>query len=308
MLRATIPALALLFLSQFVHAQLPPRLKRCLPYPTFADEIAEARAEQKAMQPPPRAITVDRIRFHSTSPLPKPLQALLIDSIKTAPSKDYPGWLSELDGIRIVGPLQDRGYFRAEAHSTAQTLSENAETKHVALDVTIDTGLQYRIGSIEFRPAHPGEHLVFSDRRLRKCLRFRSGELLNVSKIRLTFPSLVKLYGSSGWIDFTPTPQFRIDDSRKRIDITLDLDQGPHYRVGKVEFRGSDAAAEKLIRSELKVGQPFDGFFFKRFYATHKSILFPDASPIDDVAINRDAKTGIVSITVDFTTCPPDSE
>jgi hypothetical protein len=305
--RAVIFVLAGFVLSQAVQAQLPPRLKRCLMYPTFADEIAEARAEQQAKQPPARAIVVDSLHFQSGSPLPKRLEQLLVKSIKTAPAKDNPDWLSELDAIRVVSPLQDGGYFRAVAHSTAQTLSEDAETKHVALTVSVDTGLRYRLGDVQFRSADPQEPLVFSVKRLQKCLRLRRGDIVDISKIRHSFTALQELYGASGWIDFTPTPQFQIDDRTRRINMTLELDQEKQYRVREIQFLGNDAAAERLIRSGLKIGEPFDGFFFQRFCATHKSILPPGAS-VEDVTLTRNSKTGAVKIQVDFRTCPSDSE
>ena len=135
----------------------------------------------------------------------------------------------------------------------------------------------------------------------------RRGDLFDVSKIRLSFRALQELYGAAGWIDFTPTPQFQIDDATRRINMTLDLDQQKQYRVREIQFLGNDTAAERVIRSELKIGEPFDGFFFRRFYETHKSILPPDAS-VEDVTLNRNAKAGVVNIQVDFRTCPSGSE
>ena len=314
-LRETTLAIFALLFSQGLHAQvraggavqqLPRRLKRCLPYATLADEIAETRAEEEAKQPP-RAIVIDAVRFQRPSALPARLRKLLRESIKTASAKDNPHWLSELDAIRIVGFLEDRGYFDAVAHSTAQTLSESALTKHVALVVSVDTGWQYRVGRIQFRSARPGVPLVFSNERLRHDVPLRKDELISTSILRKNFYNLMHVYGAEGYIDFTPTPQFRMDDATRRIDITLELDEGKQYREHEIACLGHDAAVEKLIRSQLRIGEPFDGFFFRRFYATHKSILPADPSP-EDVTLRRNPTRGLVNVVVDLRTCPSDSK
>jgi hypothetical protein len=304
--RAIIFAIAVLLCSQSALAQLPRRVKRCLPYPTFADEIVEARVEAEAKLPPPRRIIIDTIRFQSPSPLPQRLRELLTGSIKAAPTKATPGWLDELSGVIILDALEDRGYFRADAHSTAKMLSEDADTQHVALSISVDTGLQYRVGDVGFRSARADVPLAFSEKRLRKCVLIRRGEVFDVSKLRRSFWLLKNLYGAAGWIDFTPTPQFKINDRTKRIDLLLQLDQERQYRVKGIQFLGNDPAAEVLIRAKLKIGEPFDGLFFERFYATHKSILPADASP-EDVTLDRNSKTGVVNIHVDFRTCPDNS-
>jgi outer membrane translocation and assembly module TamA len=307
-LRAAVPVLAAVLCSQTVYAQLPPRLKRCLPYPTLADEIAETKAAEQAKQLPARRILIDAIRFQGSFHLPKSLRALVVKSIRSHPLKERPGWLGEVTEISISGALRDDGYFRVDTRATAQTLSEDAEIKHVALDVSVEPGPQYRLGTVRFRCADRDVPLVFPTEELRKRVLLREGEIFDVSKVHQTFRALKDLYASSGWIDFNPNPVLKIDDASKRIDMTLELDQEKQYRVGEVQFLGHDTVAEQMIRSNLKVGEPFDGLFLQRFYEENKSILPPGASLEDDVVIKRDAKQGIANIRIDLQTCPSDAK
>ena len=52
-----------------IHAQLPPRLEKCLPYPTFAEEI---RAMQEVGEEivPRLKIRIDDVTFEGATPLP----------------------------------------------------------------------------------------------------------------------------------------------------------------------------------------------------------------------------------------------
>jgi outer membrane protein assembly factor BamA len=306
--RAMLFATAALVCSQTVLAQLPPRLKRCLPYPTFADEIEDAKAADAVKLPAPRSIVIDSVRFQSQPHLPQSLRKSLVSEIKSHSLKDRPGWVSEIGEISVRAPLEDLGYFRADEKVTTRTISESATTEHVALNVSVDLGPQYRLGGVQFRSTEADVPLAFSNEELRKRVLLRDGDLFDVSKVRQTFMALRQLYASAGWVDFSPAPDFRINDASKRINMTLELDQGLRYRIHELQFLGNDAAAEKLIRSNLKVGEPFNGLFLQEFYEANKLILPPGAKAEDDVVIKKNPKQGFVDIRIDLSTCPSNSD
>jgi len=131
----------------------------------------------------------------------------------------------------------------------------------------------------------------------------REDDIFDTSKLRHGFENLRDFYDWSGYIDFSPVPNFDIDDEQKRINLTLELDQQQQYRVGQIEFLGNNPAAEQIVRSKLKPGDLFDFRVLRNFYAESKAILPPDAS-LDDVELKKDIKKGIVDMRFDFSTCP----
>jgi outer membrane protein assembly factor BamA len=100
---------------------------------------------------------------------------------------------------------------------------------------------------------------------LRSLVPLRDGDILDVSNLREAFDALKKLYASSGWIDFTPTPNFDIDDDLRRVDLTLELDQEHRYRVGRINILGENPPAEKILRSMFKTGEPFNRYLLSQF-------------------------------------------
>src|SRR5258705_9508675 len=69
-----------------------------------------------------------------------------------------------------------------------------------------------------------------------------------------------KAYGQYGFIDFTAEPQFDIDDTAKRIDITLRFNEEKQYYVRRIDFVGNTTTRDKVIRRELLLdeGQLFN--------------------------------------------------
>jgi len=54
-----------------------------------------------------------------------------------------------------------------------------------------------------------------------------------------------KAYGQYGFIDFTAEPQFDIDDTAKRIDITLRFNEEKQYYVRRIDFVGNTTTRAK---------------------------------------------------------------
>jgi len=297
--RSVLPAIVLAFVSSsLVRAQLPPSLERCLPFPPPGDELGETKAES-----PERKIAFDAIRFENNSEVPNHVQRLLVRAVRSQSLEEYPGWTDELSEVPLRGALQQDGYFRAEVSAKARILHQDAEYEHVSLTIRVDPGAQYSLGSVRFRSIDPGAPLAFPVQQLRKLIPMRDREIFDVSKLREGFDALKTLYASSGWIDFTPSPGFDIDDAAKRINLTLEMDQEIQYRVGKIEILGDNRVVEKVLMSTFKAGEPFNANLLKQFYAENESIL-PGASAQYNASLEKDAKNGVVNLRFDFRTCP----
>ena len=102
----------------------------------------------------------------------------------------------------------------------------------------------------------------------------------------------------------TPEPNFEIDEDRETIDVVLKIDQQAQYRVGSVEFLGTNTVTrEKLMESLPKPGDIFDDSRLDEFFKVNRAILPSDVSR-DDVSLRRDTKARTVAILFDFRTCP----
>lgn len=268
-----------------------------MPYPTLADEIREMKEEMEAKTPHPRAI-IDAVRFEGATHLPDSVREQLIASLKQHEFDRDSDWIGELQEVGIREAWLQQGYYRARVAAEAQRVGGDSTHERFSVTVHVDEGLQYRLGGTRF----VGE-TAFPREELRKLIPLREGELFNVARIRESIEALRKMYASKGYIDFVAVPVTEVDDVGRRISLVMEVQEGPQFRVGRVEVFGLDPRMETLLRSKLKPGEPFNPEVVDDFYKENKSVLPADVSP-QDMEIYRGVRNGTIDLVFDFRTCP----
>jgi outer membrane protein assembly factor BamA len=291
-----------LLCSQPVHAQLPQRLERCLPYPTYEQEIKkmdEKVAARTRMNELRQKIIIDDVTFDGPINVSDAVRQQLVSDLKQHNFNDNPDlesdWLGEIQAVGLRRVWQDQGYFRVEATAKEEFIRYDPMGKHVRIIAHINEGPRFRLGDVQFRNSDPGEPLAFGPELLRRLIPLREGDIFSATKIREGLDALRHLYGSHGYIDFVPMPLTDIDDSRQRISLVMELDQQKQFRVASVEVFGLDVKMETLLTSKLKPGDVYNSQVVEDFLKQNASALPPDTSP-SDIELHRDVRRG----TVDF--------
>jgi outer membrane protein insertion porin family len=126
--------------------------------------------------------------------------------------------------------------------------------KRVFIDVELEEGNQYRVGDVNFTG-----NTLFKEEVLLRVFGMQQGEVFNGELIRKGFENLKKIYGSQGYINFTPIPRQDIDDEAKLVNVVFDFDEGHRYRLRRLDFVGNTTTRDKVIRREVMVNE---GEFF----------------------------------------------
>src|ERR1700722_12153165 len=186
-------------------AQLPKKLERCLPYPTYAQEIKDMDEEIAAkmeLEEPRRPlenvqkIIIDEVRFDGPIHISDSDRQQLVSELKQS---NYPvdsDRLEEFREVAIKGMWRDRGYFKMEATAKEEIVRKDSAGDHVLVIVHVDEGPQYHLGSVEFRSSDPDDPLVFPREELRKLISMSEGDIFSAEKIRESLDALHQLYGS----------------------------------------------------------------------------------------------------------------
>ncbi len=150
------------------------------------------------------------------------------------------------DALLISDYYLNNGYINVKVGEPAIKLNE---TK-TALDVTIGIteGEQYRIGEIGFK----GE-LIDPAADLRKQLKSEPGEIFNRSILRTDIGVLTDLYGDKGYAFATINPQTRLDNDKKLVDMTFDVEKGELVTIERINIAGNPKTRDKVIRREMRV-------------------------------------------------------
>src|SRR5438045_4513296 len=107
------------------------------------------------------------------------------------------------------------------------------------------------------------------------------------------------IYGEYGFIDFTPEPEFDIDDATKVINLTLKFDEQKQYYVRRIDFSGNTTTRDKVIRRELLLdeGQLFDKRRWEISILRLNQLDYFDRIEEDKaVEIKRNTKEGTVDL------------
>jgi hypothetical protein len=303
----TLGIVAAFLFPTLLTGQVPRRLKRCLPYPTLSDEICDLTGQNcnEPEVPRPR-VFIDSVKIVGGDSLPPAVRHRVLGSLKSgelAPGPFSEDWLRELEEMGPRRPLREAGYFRANVTAEGQVQKDDAVSQRVELTLHVDEGPRYHLGSIQFQSASDSTPLAFPFETLRQQIALRDGAAFNVGKIRQGLEALSRLYGESGYIDFTPEPQTEIDEDSGVISLIVVLDQQKQYRVGKVVVWGPDHARERILESKWSPGATFGFGKLEAFFRENKTLLPTDASR-EDVVVLRNVKEGTVDLTFDFRVCP----
>lgn len=281
-------------IPQVSKAQLPERLQRCLPYPTYAEEIDD-------MMPPmpEKQYVLDEVRFDGDTQLTKAELAEIAASLKPGSFFSEPDFYESVAEV-ARGDWLDRGYFRAEVTSSTEMVSQDPAEDHYAVILHVKAGRLYRTGEIRFENK-TGPTAIPVDE-LRKLVPLQKGEPFATDKLREAFDALHKRYGEVGYIDFTSEPDFEIDEQNGIINLTLRLAEGKQFRVAEVEIFGVDAETESQLRSTTPVGEPFN---YEKIVAVAEANLskLPDGWWPEDIGIQRDWKSDTVRVSFNFWSC-----
>ena len=100
-----------------IHAQVPPRVERCLPWPTLGQEIEDFRKEVRELEklPPKRRIQIQEVVIQGATQMPESVQRELVESLKKRTFEDADGrWIQEIQEIDVRAVWQERGYFTVQ--------------------------------------------------------------------------------------------------------------------------------------------------------------------------------------------------
>lgn len=253
---------------------------------------------------PKKVVIIDSVVFDGPITLPAQNQQKPIDDLKQLELDADSRWLEELEDGPVRGAWQDDGHFRAEVKATTKVVGDDALGEHLALTVHVDEGLQYFQGTVQFASSVPDSPLVFSTEKLRSLYPLREGDVFNADKIRGSLDAYRQLYSVHGYIDFSSAPELDVDDKTRRLNLIIEMDQQKQFRIDKVDVLGLDPRTEGLLRSTLKSGADLNSDLINQFFDENRSVVPPDASPLENLTVEKNVKAGTASLRFDFFTCP----
>jgi outer membrane protein assembly factor BamA len=158
-----------------------------------------------------------------------------------------------------IRPLYDaRGRFRVSFPKIETKPSMFADGALVV--VTIDEGPSYSLGDVKLTGMNDADAAE-----MRKVA--QSKDLANFAEVKAGLDRVIAKYRNAGYLRASAKTSRDVDDANQKVNLSLAIDPGPQFMMGKLEIAGLDGSSEPEVRKRwtLKAGAPFnpdypDGF------------------------------------------------
>ena len=230
-------------------------------------------------------------------PLPPADQKTVLSSLE---SQQYGGNSSQVaDSIAESAryALQNLGYFSATVEADARILTSSPVTSRAAATLHVMPGPQYRLKEIDFK----NNRAVSNSKSLRSVFSIRDGEIFSRERIAKGLYNLRFQYASLGFINFTASPDVRINAQTQSINLSIDIDEGKQFYISSLDVVGLDyKSAQRILQSAIE--KPGD-FYNQRLMElmVKQAGRLPEHARLESI-IQRELnqRAGTVAVTLDF--------
>ncbi len=166
----------------------------------------------------------------------------------------------EEDADHIIQYYRNRGYVQArvgQPELKVLTDSPDKQTRWVQLDIPVDEGPRYKVGTFEF----DGNDVIRSDY-LRPLYKLKPGDWYSEKRIRDGLIKSREAYGAGGYFEFTGYPDLAFQEAAEgpiagpaepTVNVTMRLTEGERYFVNRLTFTGNTTTRDNVIRREMRI-------------------------------------------------------
>jgi outer membrane protein insertion porin family len=136
---------------------------------------------------------------------------------------------------------------------------KKAETNDgVVVTIAINEGPVYKLGTVALAGVPSAEVA-----QLEKSDDWHKGDAANFTKIEASLEKIRQRQRAQGYLRASTSVVREIHDDDQTVNLTVNIDRGPQFTLGKLDIQGLDLIGEPAVRKMWKIepGQPFqDGY------------------------------------------------
>jgi outer membrane protein insertion porin family len=148
----------------------------------------------------------------------------------------------------LADQYYNKGYIQVKVKKPLVTLLEDKKSMEILFE--IEEGEQFRIGEVDIQ----GD-LLKSREELLALLTLEEGAVFSRKELRENMAALNDLYADEGFAFVNVTPKTEVDETARRMDITLEVEQGIRVTIGRISLSGNTRTRDKVIRREILLAE-----------------------------------------------------
>jgi outer membrane protein insertion porin family len=195
-----------------------------------------------------------------------------------------------------IRPLYDaRG--RVAVAFTKLSTEKAEDVDGLVVDVTIDEGAEYKLGEVKIMGNYAGKSAE-----LLRIGKFKPGEVANFDEINAGVERMKKPLQRQGYMHVAETVERTLNEKNKTVDLTIHIENGPQYLMGKLTIEGLDLNGTAGIRKlwGTQEGKPFDADYPDYFLSRIKEDGLFEHLHDTKAATKIDEKNHTVDVTLQF--------
>ena len=162
----------------------------------------------------------------------------------------------------------------------------------VTLRIQIQEGDQFTVGSVTLK----GNVSITSDDLLSE-IKLRRGTIFSREVLRQDVTRIIDRYDAIARPFASVVPLFDIDQARRTVAITIEIQEGGEVRIGRIDITGNNKSRDKVIRREMRLdeGDLYSKKALKRSYERINNLNFFE---VVDIAPERRLQEPVMDLNV----------
>ncbi len=173
------------------------------------------------------------------------------------------------DAVRVRDFYRAHGYLDAQVKASQEL---DVERKRAEVLFDIEEGDLYHIGAVNLKMAGEGgaQPLVDAATLLPK-FKAKAGKAFSLADVQHDVEKVKEEYGNLGHLVAQAVPRYTYRTVGREVDVTLDIQEGPKVRIGRVEVEGNTRTRDKIVRREMLI-HPGDWFNYAKLKRSVKKL------------------------------------
>ena len=206
--------------------------------------------------------------------------------------------------VQVNDPIVEERPLTVHTYEFMGQTETYTTSNEVAIRIHIQEGDQFQIGSVTLKG-----NATITDTELLKEIRLKRGDVFSREVLRQDVARIMDRYDSMARPFASVVPLFNIDQEKKTVALSFEIQEGGEVRIGRIDITGNNKSRDKVIRREMRLdeGDLYSKKALKRSYERINNLNFFESvdisperrlqEPVMDLNIRvKEKMTGSLSI------------
>jgi outer membrane protein insertion porin family len=208
------------------------------------------------------------------------------------------------DDVETIKNLYyNKGYIQIQVDEPHIEFKDSKKKDRLVLRINVKEGDQFRVGVVKFKG-----NTIISEGELAKEVKLKAGDIFSRDVLRQDVGRIMDRYDGIARPFASVIPQFNIDQDRKTVALSMEIQEGGEVRIGRIDITGNLKTRDKVVRREMRLDEgdlyskkslkrSYDRIYNLNFFETVDLVPERRQDAIMDLNVKiKEKSTGMISV------------